>query len=476
MENNKLHHSEYPKFVVIFIVVSILPILFLVLPGYANATPENINTNIISPSNNSKVQTGNLTITGTTVFDSSQPCSVYATWNDSQSLRHPVNIINGGKNYSMWKFTYDPNSHEIIKGPNTLTGILSCANLSSENLTRISSIIVNGYEKSDKGNNLSNIGSEFSEMIPTTSLSGQQQNSDVFSSYNFESAIPFTKENETRYDYPITNEFERVNRTYINSTLQGNKTLTSAAAPPSILEIESNQNSNKNLALSNDTRVVSDAGLDQTVYEGTSVILNGSNSKSNNNVILSYKWKQIPNPNITVGGANTMIWSFIAPYASTDTTLTFELIVTDNKGITSTDEVNINVRDGNKTVSEVEMTDGFLAKEGNKSKGDTSTEARNLIIQTLVDENPVSTGEEQVIKIDLIDPNSDDRINNATIRGQILDSSEKIIKEFSENNDTLELSLKIPKNAKVGDFAIRVNATAPGYISSNTDTNFKVQK
>jgi uncharacterized membrane protein len=57
-----------------------------------------------------------------------------------------------------------------------------------------------------------------------------------------------------------------------------------------------------------------------------------------------------------------------------------------------------------------------------------------------------------------------------------LDSSEKIIKEFSENNDTLELSLKIPENAKVGDFVIRVNATAPGYISSSTDTNFKVQK
>lgn len=476
MENNTLHHSEYPKLVVIYIVVSILLILFLIIPGYTNATPENNNINIISPSNNSKVQPDNLTITGTAVFDSSQPCSVHATWNDSQSLRHPVKIINDGKNYSMWKFTYDPNSHEIIEGPNTLTGILSCVNLPSDNLTRISSIIVNGHEKSVKGNNLSNSGSDFSQMVPTTSLSGQQQNSDIFSSNDFDLAIPFTKENETKYDSPITNEFERVNRTYINSTLQGNKSLASAAAPPSILEIESNQNSNKFLSISNDTRVVADAGPDQTVYESASVILNGSNSKSNNNVILSYEWKQIPNPNITVGGANTMMWSFIAPYVSTDTTLTFELVVTDNKGITSTDEVNINVRDGNKTVSQVELTDGLLSKESNKSKSDTPSELRNLVIQTLVDENSVSIGEEQVIKIDLIDANSDDRINNATIRGEILDSSEKIIKEFSENNDTLELSLKIPENAKVGDFVIRVNATAPGYISSNTDTNFKVQK
>ncbi|HEX6379360.1 MAG TPA: hypothetical protein VFZ60_09825, partial [Nitrososphaeraceae archaeon] len=223
-----MHHSEYLKLVVISIVVSILPILFLILPGYTNATLENNNINIISPSNNSKVQPGNLTITGTAVFDSSQPCSVYATWNDSQSSHHPVKIINNGKNYSMWKFTYDPNSHEIIEGPNTLTGILSCVNLPSDNLTRISSIIVNGHEKLVKGNNLSNSGSDFSQMVPTTSLSDRQQNSDVFSSNDFNLAIPFTKENETKYDSPITNEFERVNRTFINSTLQGNKSLISA--------------------------------------------------------------------------------------------------------------------------------------------------------------------------------------------------------------------------------------------------------
>ena len=471
MENSELYRSEYPR----LIVVSLLPIIFLVLFNFVYATPENNIINIISPSNNSQVQSGNLTITGTAVYDSSLPCSVYATWNDSQSMRYPANIINHGKNYSMWKFTFDPKSHEIVAGPNTLTAILSCLNLPSANLTMVSSIKVNGIEKSYKENNLSNTGSEFSDMVPTTSLSNLQKKSDVFSSNNFELAIPFTKENETNYDSPITNEFERVNRANTNSIMQNNKTLTSAV-PPSILEIESNQNSNKFLPYSNDTRVLGDAGPDQTVYEGTSVILNGSNSKSNNNVILSYEWKQIPNPSITIGGANTMIWSFMAPYVSIDTTLTFELVVTDVKGIASADQVNINVRDGNKSVSEAEMTDEILGKESQNSKSDTSSEPRHLIIQTLVDENPVSTGEEQIIKIDLIDPNSDDRINNATIEGQILDSSENTVKEFSEDNDSFELSLDIPEDAEEGNFVVRVNATAPGYISSNTNTNFKVQK
>lgn len=471
MDNSELHHSEYPK----LIVISILPILFLTLSSHVNASTENNIINIISPSNNSQVNLGNLTITGTAVYDSSLPCSVYATWNDSQSIRYPANIINNGKNYSMWKFTFDPKSHEIVAGPNTLNAILSCVNLPSDNLTTVSSIKVNGIEKSNNVDNLSKIGSEFSDMVPTTNLSNSQEKSDVFSSNNFELAIPFTKENETKYDSPIVNEFERVNKTKTNNTIQVNRTITNAG-PPSILEIESNQNSIKFLPYSNESRVLGDAGPDQTVYEGTSVILNGSNSKSNSNVILSYEWKQLPNPNITVGGANTMIWSFMAPFVSIDTTLTFELVVTDDRGITSTDDVNINVRDGNKSNIEEEMTNEILGKESQNSKSDTSSEPRNLIIQTLVDENPISTGEEQVIKIDLIDPNSDDRINNATIRGEILDASDDTVKEFSENNDSVEISLDIPDDADEGNFVIRVNATAPGYISSNTDTNFRVQK
>ena len=106
----------------------------------------------------------------------------------------------------------------------------------------------------------------------------------------------------------------------------------------------------------------------------------------------------------------------------------------------------------------------------------TLSPSRNLIIQTLVDKNPVSKDEEQVIKIDLIDANSDDRINNATIRGQIMDPLKKVIKEFSENDDSIKLTLNIPKNAKLGNFVVSVNASAPGYLSSGTDTNFKVQK
>ena len=447
----------------------------MVLITHTNATLENNFINIISPTNNSQVPVGNLTITGTAAYSSSQPCTVYALWNDTQSIPRPVITISDEKNYSMWKFTYDSEYHEIIEGPNSLMAILSCLNLPNDNLTKLYSININGIEKSNTRQNLSNFSSEISDMVPNLKLNDPLEEGDVFSSKNFELAMTLTKSNETKSGSSNTDEFEKIYRTNINNTLLDNDTQI-GPVPPSILEIESNQNSNEFLSISNETRLIADAGNDQTVSEGTSVVLNGSNSKSNQSVILSYVWKQMPNPNITIGGANTMIWSFIAPNVSTDTTLTFELVVTDDRGITSTDEVNIIVRDGNNTHRQTNMSDGILVEEEQNGKSNVELQPRNLIIQTLVDKNPVSKDEEQVIKIDLIDANSDDKINNATIRGQIMDPSKKVIKEFSENDDSIKLTLNIPKNANVGNFVVSVNASAPGYLSSGTDTNFKVQK
>jgi hypothetical protein len=446
-----------------------------VLISHTSATLENNYINIISPTNNSQVPIGNLTITGTAAYSSGQACTVYASWNGKQSIPRPVNTISDGKNYSMWKFTYNSEYHEIIEGHNNLTAILSCQNLPNENLTKLYSININGIEKSIPNVNLSNYSSEFSDMVPNLKSNGPLENGDVFSSNNFELATPLTKSNETKSGSSDTDELERVYRSNFNSTLLDNDTQLSAL-PPSILELESDQNSNAFLSISNETQLIADAGNDQTVSEGTSVILNGSNSKSNQSVILSYAWKQIPNPNITIGGANTMIWSFIAPNVSTDTTIAFELVVTDDKGITSTDEVNIIVRDGNSTQHEINTSNRILTEGAQNDKSNVELLPRNLIIQTLIDKNPVSKDEEQVIKIDLIDANSDDKINNATIRGQIMDPSKKVIREFSENNDSFKLTLNIPKNAKVGNFVVSVNASAPGYLSSATDTNFKVQK
>ena len=381
-----MYHTEYTKFV----ALCLLPIFLMILTTHTHANLQNNGSKIISPSNNSHFEVGNLDIT------------------------------TAGSNNSK----------------------------------------------------LSDIELGISNIEPSIKLNQASKNSDLFSIYNFELATPKNKANESKLDKSNNHKFNGI-YTADNKSIQNNDFQISAT-PPSILEIESDQNSTNLFSTSNKTQLFADAGKDRTVYEGTSVTLNGSNSTSKDSVILSYAWRQIPNPNITIGSANTAIWSFVAPNVSADTTLTFELTVTDNKGKTSTDDVNIIVSDGNNVGNEINMSNVEGAEQNINSK--LEPKPRNLVIQTLIDKNPVAKGEEQIIKIDLFDGKSDDKINNAAIKGKIMDSSKKVIKKFSMNNNSVNVSLNIPKNAKVGNSVVSVKASAPGYISSNMDTNFRIQK
>ena len=91
--------------------------------------------------------------------------------------------------------------------------------------------------------------------------------------------------------------------------------------------------------------LVAIAGPDQIVKEGATVILNGSRSGDSNGVILAYSWKQIPTNNfITLSGASTPVWSFTAPTVSADTTLKFQLTVTDSNGLNGSSTVNVLVK------------------------------------------------------------------------------------------------------------------------------------
>ncbi|MEO5367390.1 MAG: PKD domain-containing protein [Magnetococcus sp. WYHC-3] len=96
--------------------------------------------------------------------------------------------------------------------------------------------------------------------------------------------------------------------------------------------------------LSNRLAPVAAAGPDQTLKEDSNVTLNGANSNDTDGTIATYQWVQIAGtPTVTLGGANTSIATFTAPSLDADTSLTFELTVTDNEGLSSTDSVVVNL-------------------------------------------------------------------------------------------------------------------------------------
>jgi hypothetical protein len=87
------------------------------------------------------------------------------------------------------------------------------------------------------------------------------------------------------------------------------------------------------------------AGVDQAVLEKTTVTLDGSNSFDPDDGIASYQWKQVAGQSVTFSDPTDDQPTFEAPGFddSGDKTLVFELVVTDNGGLQSSDSTTVSV-------------------------------------------------------------------------------------------------------------------------------------
>ena len=88
------------------------------------------------------------------------------------------------------------------------------------------------------------------------------------------------------------------------------------------------------------------AGPDQDVNAGATVTLDGSGSSDSDGTIVGYSWTQTGRTTVTLANASTANPTFTAPNISE--TLTFELTVTNDRGVTATDFVYVNVFQANK--------------------------------------------------------------------------------------------------------------------------------
>ena len=87
------------------------------------------------------------------------------------------------------------------------------------------------------------------------------------------------------------------------------------------------------------------AGVDQRVLEKSTVTLDGSNSFDPDDGIASYRWKQVAGASVTFSDPTEDRPTFEAPGfdESGDKPLVFELIVTDNGGLQSSDSTTVSI-------------------------------------------------------------------------------------------------------------------------------------
>jgi len=87
-----------------------------------------------------------------------------------------------------------------------------------------------------------------------------------------------------------------------------------------------------------------DAGPNQVVTRGTTVILNGANSRDQDGYISSYLWTQTGGTSVVLRNANAAQASFTAPTVGPGgSALTFKLTVKDSAGLQATDTCIVNV-------------------------------------------------------------------------------------------------------------------------------------
>ncbi len=107
------------------------------------------------------------------------------------------------------------------------------------------------------------------------------------------------------------------------------------------------------------------AGTDRTVATGATVSLTATASDSDGS-IASWQWQQVSGSSVTLSGASTATLGFTAP-ASTGT-LQFRVTVTDNLGLSASDEISVQVAAAQTSVTiSGKATFDFITANGNGS-------------------------------------------------------------------------------------------------------------
>src|SRR4030095_10615412 len=147
---------------------------------------------------------------------------------------------------------------------------------------------------------------------------------------------------------------------------------------------------------------VANAGNNQTVSAGDTVTLDGSASTDSDGTITSYQWTQTSGtPTVSLSAPNAASTTFVAPQdIAANTTLAFELTVTDNSGKSSKAPVTVLITPKAEPVTKDRDSDGLLDEidlNPDQPSDDFSDEPLNGTSTGTVISRPSATGQNLTI-------------------------------------------------------------------------------
>jgi hypothetical protein len=145
------------------------------------------NVRITYPPPRQQVPIGNsLTIFGTSTYNTTKDCTVYANSNDLKFQKVIAVGSSGNNNYSSWIFTYAKNYHPVTKGINNLTAKISCkanpSNLTAYYITNVTGIIERNNINSF--NNMNQHGNSIVESTIHNNLNNNNNNGNALAGSN----------------------------------------------------------------------------------------------------------------------------------------------------------------------------------------------------------------------------------------------------------------------------------------------------
>jgi len=185
---------------IVFLAYFLVLIVFLAHTiSYSNIAVEGqqqisskLNVRITYPPPRQQIPIGDsLTIFGTSTYNTTKDCTVYANSNDLKFQKVIAVGSSGNNNYSSWIFTYAKNYHPVTKGINNLTAKISCkdtpSNLTAYYITNVTGITVrnnfNTYNMNQQGNRGNSISE--STIHPPANI-----NNNINNTNNYGMAIP----------------------------------------------------------------------------------------------------------------------------------------------------------------------------------------------------------------------------------------------------------------------------------------------